>query len=142
MGFIGVAATQLVYFASLQRIPVSTAILVEYMAPILLVGFVWATTRRIPQVVVVLVGSVVSIVGLVLVVSPGADTALDVLGLIFAALAAIGCAIYYVVAARPSDGLPPVALAGFGLLLGGVSLGLVGLTGLLPFTFDVRHASP
>lgn len=134
MGFIGVAATQLVYFASLQRIPVSTAILVEYMAPILLVAFVWATTRRIPRWVV-LAGSVVSIVGLVLVVSPGADTALDLLGLIFAALAAIGCAVYYVVAARPSHGLPPVALAGFGLLLGGISLGLVGLTGVLPFSF-------
>lgn len=135
MGFIGVAATQLVYFASLQRIPVSTAILVEYMAPILLVGFVWATTRRIPRWVV-LAGSVVSIVGLVLVVSPGADSALDILGLIFAALAAIGCAVYYVVAARPSHGLPPVALAGFGLLLGGTSLGLVGLTGVLPFSFS------
>jgi drug/metabolite transporter (DMT)-like permease len=135
MGFIGVAGTQLVYFASLQRIPVSTAILVEYMAPILLVGFVWATTRHIPRIVV-LVGSVVSIAGLVLVVSPGADTVLDVLGLIFAALAAIGCAIYYVVAARPSDGLPPVALAGFGLLLGGVALGLVGVLGLVPFTFS------
>jgi len=135
MGFIGVAATQLVYFASLQRIPVSTAILVEYMAPILLVGFVWATSRRIPRWVV-LAGSVVSIVGLVLVVSPGADTSLDLLGLLFAALAAIGCAVYYVVAARPSDGMPPVALAGFGLLLGGVALGLVGLIGLVPFTFS------
>lgn len=133
MGFIGVAATQLVYFASLQRIPVSTAILVEYMAPILLVAFVWATTRRIPRWVV-LVGAVISIAGLVLVVSPGADTELDVLGLIFAGLAAVGCAIYYVVAARPSDGLPPVALAGFGLLLGGVSLGLVGVTGLVPWS--------
>lgn len=135
MGFIGVAGTQLVYFASLQRIPVSTAILVEYMAPILLVLFVWATTRHVPKVVV-LVGSVVSIAGLVLVVSPGAEGALDVLGLIFAALAAIGCAIYYVVAARPSDGLPPVGLAALGLLLGGVSLGLVGVTGLVPFTFS------
>jgi drug/metabolite transporter (DMT)-like permease len=32
--------------------------------------------------------------------------------------------------------LPPVALAGFGLLLGGISLGLVGLTGVLPFSFS------
>jgi drug/metabolite transporter (DMT)-like permease len=133
MGFIGVAATQLVYFAALQRIPVGTAILVEYMAPILLVGFVWATSRRVPKAVV-LIGSVVSIAGLALVVSPGVDGALDLLGLIFAALAAIGCAVYYVVAARPSDGLPPVALAASGLLLGGVALGLVGLTGLLPLT--------
>jgi drug/metabolite transporter (DMT)-like permease len=132
MGFIGVAATQLVYFASLARIPVSTAILVEYMAPVLLVLFVWATTRRMPRWVV-LVGSVVSIAGLVLVVSPGAAPT-DVLGLVFAALAAVGCAIYYVIAARPSQGLPPVALAAFGLLLGAALLGLVGLTGLLPMS--------
>jgi drug/metabolite transporter (DMT)-like permease len=133
MGFIGVAATQLVYFASLQRIPVSTAILVEYMAPILLVLFVWATSRRVPRAVV-LIGSVVSVAGLVLVVSPGAEGALDVLGLVFAALATVGCAIYYVVAARPAQGLPPVALASAGLLLGGVALGIVGVAGLVPMT--------
>lgn len=132
MGGIGVAATQLVYFASLARIPVSTAILVEYMAPVLLVLFVWATSRRMPRWVV-LVGSVVSVVGLVLVVSPGAAPT-DALGLVFAALAAIGCAVYYVVAARPAHGLPPVALASLGLLLGGVMLGIVGVTGLLPLT--------
>jgi drug/metabolite transporter (DMT)-like permease len=50
----------------------------------------------------------------------------------------VGCAVYYVVAARPSDGLPPVALAAAGLLIGGLALGLVGMTGLVPFaaTFD------
>ncbi len=133
MGFIGVAGTQLVYFAALQRIPVGTAILVEYMAPVLLVLFVWATSRRIPKAVV-LIGSVVSIAGLVLVVSPGVDGALDLLGLIFAGLAAVGCAIYYVIAAKPSEGLPPVGLAAAGLLLGGVALGAVGLTGLVPWS--------
>jgi drug/metabolite transporter (DMT)-like permease len=132
MAGIGVAGTQLVYFASLARIPVSTAILVEYMAPVLLVLFVWATTRRMPRWVV-LAGAVVSVVGLVLVVSPGAAPT-DALGLVFAALASIGCAIYYVVAARPARGLPPVALAAFGLLLGGAMLWLVGLTGVLPMT--------
>jgi drug/metabolite transporter (DMT)-like permease len=133
MGLIGVAGTQLVYFAALQRIPVGTAILVEYMAPVLLVLFVWATSRRIPKAVV-LIGSVVSIAGLVLVVSPGVEGALDLLGLIFAALAAVGCAIYYVIAAKPSEGLPPVGLAAAGLLLGGVVLGAVGLTGLVPWS--------
>lgn len=131
MALIGVAGTQLVYFASLARIPVSTAILIEYMAPVLLVLFVWATSRRMPRAVV-LIGSVVSVAGLVLVVSPGSAGTLDALGVFFAALAAVGCAIYYVVAARPAQGLPPVALASFGLLLGGIALGGVGLTGLLP----------
>ncbi|CAN5146234.1 EamA family transporter [soil metagenome] len=133
MGLVGVAATQLVYFAAVQRIPVSTAILVEYLAPLLLVGVVWATTRRMPKAVV-LIGSVLSVGGLVLVVSPGGGQGLDLLGLVFAGLAAVGCAIYYVVAATPSDGLPAVALAAFGLMVGGLALGLVGLTGLVPFT--------
>lgn len=133
MGLVGVAGTQLVYFASLQRIPVSTALLIEYLAPLLLVGFVWATTRRAPRAVV-LVGSAVAIGGLVLVIGPGALGATDGLGLFFAGLAAVGCAAYYVIAARPSDGLPPVALAAAGLLLGSLSLALVGGLGIVPFT--------
>jgi len=139
MALIGVAGTQLVYFAALQRIPVSTAVLVEYMAPVLLVVVAWVRLRTMPKVVV-LVGSVVAIAGLVLVVSPSGDVGFDPLGLAFALLAMVGCAIYYVVAARPSDGLPPVALAGFGLVIGGVVLGLVGLTGALPFTMTFGTA--
>jgi drug/metabolite transporter (DMT)-like permease len=137
MALIGVAGTQLAYFAAVQRVPVNTAILIEYMAPLLLVAFGWARTRRVPRPVV-LIGSVIAVVGLLLVVSPGGAGSFDALGLAFAVMAAAGCAIYYVLAARPSDGLPPVALAAFGLLGGGVSLGLVGLTGIVPFvaTFD------
>lgn len=133
MGLVGVAGTQLVYFAAIQRIPVGTGILIEYMAPLLLVASVWAITRRRPKVVV-LVGSVVALVGLVLVVAPGGGGSVDALGIVFALIAMVGCALYYVVAARPADGLPAVALAGFGLLLGGVVLGAVGLTGAVPFT--------
>lgn len=133
MALIGVAGTQLVFFAAVQRIPVSTAVLVEYMAPVLLVLVAWVRLRRIPKAVV-LIGSVVAVAGLVLVVSPGGGGSFDLLGIMFALIAMVGCAIYYVVAARPSDGLPPVALAAFGLLIGGVALGLVGLTGVVPFT--------
>ncbi|MCU1579816.1 MAG: EamA/RhaT family transporter [Rhodoglobus sp.] len=133
MASIGVAATQLVYFAAVQRVPVSTALLIEYLAPLLLVGFAWATSRRMPRVVV-LIGSVVAIGGLVLVIGPGSIVATDGLGILFAALAAIGCAGYYVIAARPSDGLPSVAFAAFGLVGGSAMLAIVGLTGLVPFT--------
>lgn len=132
MALVGVAGTQLVYFAALERIPVGTAILIEYLAPLLLVAFIWATSRRMPTAVV-LVGSVVALVGLVLVVSPGGGGALQIVGLLFAALAAVGCAVYYVVAARPNDGLPPVALAASGLVFGGLVLGLAGLIGIVPF---------
>ena len=133
MALIGVAGTQLLYFAAIQRIPVGTGILIEYMAPLLLVAFAWARTRRMPKAVV-LIGSVVALVGLVMVVSPGGTASLDVLGLALAVATMVGCAVYYVVAARPDDGLPPVALAAAGLVIGGLALGAVGLTGLVPFT--------
>lgn len=133
MALVGVAGTQLVYFAAIQRIPVGTGILIEYMAPLLLVAVAWVRTRHTPKAVV-LVGSVVALVGLVLVVSPGGAGSFDTLGLVFALLAMVGCALYYVISARPSDGLPPVALAAAGLLIGGILLGAVGLLGLVPFT--------
>ncbi len=133
MGIVGVAITQVAYFAAIRRIPVSTALLIEYLAPLLLVGCTWATTRRTPPRIV-LIGSLLAIGGLVLVIGPGALHAADPVGLLIAFGAAIGCAVYFVIAARPGDGLPPVALAGTGLLLGGGVLGIVAATGLLPFT--------
>jgi drug/metabolite transporter (DMT)-like permease len=133
MGIVAVAFTQLTYFAAISRVPVSTALLVEYLAPLLLVLWTWAVTRRLPRPAV-LIGSVLAIGGLVLVIGPGALQAVDPLGLALAFAAAIGCAVYFVVAARPADGLPPVALAGIGLLLGGVALGLAGAVRAVPMT--------
>lgn len=130
MALIGVAGTQLVYFAAIQRIPVSSGLLIEYLAPLLLVAGVAVATRRMPRAIV-LVGSAVAIAGLVLIIGPVGGG--DALGYLFAGVAAVGCALYYVIAARPAQGLPPVAFAAFGLLLGALSLGVVGLVGLVPF---------
>ncbi|WP_067500311.1 DMT family transporter [Actinoplanes sp. TFC3] len=132
MGLVAVAFTQLAYFAAIERIPVSTALLVEYLAPLLLVGYAWLSTRRRPGPLV-LTGSVLAVGGLLLVIGPGAVQAVDPAGLALAFAAAVGCAAYFVIAARPGDGVPPVALAGAGLLVGGVALVLTGVTGLLRF---------
>jgi drug/metabolite transporter (DMT)-like permease len=133
MGLAGVAITQVLYFAAIGRIPVATALLIEFLAPLILVGFTWAVSRRTPAPVV-LIGSVLAVGGLVLVIGPGAIQAVDPIGLAAAFGAAIGCAMYFAIAARPNDGLPPVALAGTGLLVAAPVLALVGATGLLPFT--------
>jgi drug/metabolite transporter (DMT)-like permease len=82
----------------------------------------------------VLLGSALAIGGLVLVIGPGALHAADPVGLALAFSASIGCAFYFVIAARSGEDLPPVALAGSGLLLGGLALALIGATGLLRFT--------
>lgn len=135
MALIGVAGTQLAYFAAISRIPVSTALLIEYLAPLVLVALVWVRTRRTPRAVV-LVGSVVAIGGLVLVIGPGSIAATDGLGIVFALTAMLGVVGYYLIAARPSDGLPPVAFAASGLLIGAAALVLVGAVGLVPFAAD------
>ena len=133
MALVGVAGTQLAYFLAIERMPVGSAILIEYLAPVLLVGLAWVRTRKAPAVVVI-VGTVAAIAGLVLVVGPGSLTSVDGLGVFFAFLAAIGAASYYLIAARPSEGLPPVALAWLGLVVGSLALFLVGITRLIPFT--------
>ncbi|RIJ15799.1 EamA family transporter, partial [Clavibacter michiganensis subsp. insidiosus] len=69
MALVGVAGAQVMYFAAIERIPVGTAILIEFMAPLLLVAVAWAMTRRRPAVPVLL-GSVAAAGGLALVVSP------------------------------------------------------------------------
>lgn len=133
MGMVGVAVTQVLYFAAIARIPVATALLIEFLAPLLLVGFTWAVSRKTPAPVV-LVGSVLAVAGLALVIGPGAIKAVDPIGLVFAFGAAIGCAVYFAIAGRSNEGLPPVALAGTGLLLAAPVLAIIGSTGLLPFT--------
>ncbi|MFP7760408.1 EamA family transporter [Marisediminicola sp. LYQ85] len=140
MAVLGVVGTQFFYFAAVERIPVGTAILIEYMAPLVLVGVAWVVTRRMPQRVV-LIGSVSAFAGLILVVSPSGASTLDPLGLASALAAMLCCAAYFVIAARPTAGLPPLALAGLGLAIAPFVLALTSLVGLAPFQTTTADVS-
>src|SRR5215207_9053 len=128
---VAVAGVQLAFYTAIARIPVSTALLIEYLAPVALVAFAWLRTRRTPQFVV-LAGSVVAIAGLVLVIGPaGGD--LDPVGVVIAGIAMLGVAVYYVLGERSDTGVPPIALAAAGCVIGCLVLGAAALTGLVPF---------
>lgn len=129
-GAIAVAGTQLAYFAAIERIPVSMALLIEYLAPVLLVLLAWVRTRRVPRAVV-LAGTVLSLVGLALVIGPGDVGGVDLLGVGYGLLAAVGLAAYFLLAAVPEE-VPPIAMAGAGLLVGAIVLGVLGLLGAVP----------
>jgi drug/metabolite transporter (DMT)-like permease len=129
---IAVAGVQLAFYMSISRIPVSTALLIEYLAPVALVAFAWMRTRHMPQIVV-LAGSVVAVTGLVLVIGPAGGGALDPLGIAFAAIAMIGVAVYYVLGEKTDTGIPPIALAAVGLFIGCLVLGLSLVIGVVPF---------
>jgi len=130
-GLVPVAGCQLLFFSAMQRMPVAVALLIQYLAPVLLVGFVWLRTRRAPSRLV-LIGSVVAVAGLVLVVDIS-GARFDLLGTLLALGAAVTVCVYFVMSERTGDDLPPLALASGGLLVGALTMGVVGAVGLIPF---------
>ncbi len=130
-GLIPVAGCQLLFFSAMQRMPVAVALLIQYLAPVLLVGFVWLRTRRAPSRLVI-IGSIVAVTGLVLVVDIS-GARFDLLGTLLALGAAVTVCVYFVMSERTGDDLPPLALASGGLLVGAVFMGVVALTGAIPF---------
>jgi drug/metabolite transporter (DMT)-like permease len=129
-GALGVAAAATLYYASLTRLPVAVALLVEYTGPLLLLGWTWLRSRRTPSRMT-LAGAVVATVGLALVLDLAGDLRLDPVGLLLAFGAAIGNAAYFLFTARPSR-LPAVALAGTGMALGLALIAVVAAVGVLP----------
>ncbi|WP_292687265.1 DMT family transporter [Microbacterium sp.] len=130
-GLIPVAGCQLLFFSAMQRMPVAVALLIQYLAPVLLVAFVWLRTRCAPSRLVIL-GSIVAVVGLVLVVDIS-GARFDLIGTLLALGAAVTVCVYFVMSERTGDDLPPLALASGGLLVGAMTMGVVAAVGAIPF---------
>lgn len=135
-GAAGAGGVQLLYFLAVERLSVGVALMLEYLSPVLLVLLAWATTRRAPSRITV-AGTVAAVVGLALVLEVFGGVRLDLLGVLFALGASVCSAIYFLIAASTrEDGLPPMALTGFGLIAGLLSLLVVACTGVFPVRFS------
>jgi drug/metabolite transporter (DMT)-like permease len=137
-GVLAVAGAQLAYFSAIQTLSVGVALLIEYMAPILVVGWMWMRTGRPPRRLTV-IGTVLALVGLALVLDVFGGATVDATGVAWALVAMVGLAAFFVLAGHEGDeGLPPLALTGGGLVVGAAALALAGLIGVLPM--DVASA--
>lgn len=130
-GMVPVVGCQLLYFSAMQRMPVAVALLIQYLAPVFIVLFVWARTRIAPSRLVVS-GAIVAVTGLVLVVDI-AGARFDLLGTLFALAAALCACVYFLMSERTGSGLPPLVLASGGLVAGALAMLVLSVTGLLPF---------
>ena len=130
-GLMPVLGCQLFFFSAMQRMPVAVALLIQYLAPVMLVVAVWVRTRKAPSALV-LWGSLVAIVGLVLVVDIS-GASFDLIGTLLALAAAVCVCAYFVISERAGDDLPPLALAASGLLTGALVMGILCATGIMPF---------
>ncbi|HCC41121.1 MAG TPA: EamA family transporter, partial [Arthrobacter bacterium] len=78
-GLIGVAACQLFYFNAVDRLSVGVALLLEYLAPVLIVLWLWGASRRRPRALT-FGGTVLSLAGLVLVLDLTGTVKIDIIG--------------------------------------------------------------
>lgn len=136
-GMVAVAMTQLCYFVAVQTLPVAVALLIEYLAPVLVVAWLWVRHAQPPRPLTVL-GAGLAMTGLALVLGVTGTVSVDVLGVAWALGAAVSLATYFVLSARPAPDLPPLVLVGVGMLVGALTLSAIGATGMLPFTWSTR----
>jgi len=131
-GLLAVAGCQLAFFNAVERMPVGVALLIEYMSPVAVMGWLWLTRGQRPGPRTV-AGALLAVLGMVLVLDLVSGTDVDGVGIIWAFGAMVGVTVYFLISAREDDGLPPVVLAAAGLTVGGSALLLMGAVGVLPF---------
>jgi drug/metabolite transporter (DMT)-like permease len=141
-GLIPIAGAQLCYFNAVAHLSVGVALLLEYTAPILVVGWVWATTRRRPSGLT-LTGVALAIAGIMLVLNVFAGAHINLIGVGWALAAAVCAACYFVMSssvATDGDGLDPITLSAAGLVVGAAAVAVLGATGVMPLAFTTNTA--
>ncbi|MDQ0711916.1 drug/metabolite transporter (DMT)-like permease [Streptomyces luteogriseus] len=134
-GLLAVAGVQACYFAALSRIPVGVALLIEYLAPALVLGWARFVQKR-PVTRAAAVGVVLAVGGLACVVEVWSGLGFDALGLLLA-LGAACCQVgYFVLSDQGSDAgdeaPDPLGVIAYGLLVGAAVLTVVAR----PWTMD------
>ncbi|MGW7006688.1 EamA family transporter [Streptomyces sp. NPDC054933] len=126
-GLLAVAGVQACYFAALSRIPVGVALLVEYLAPALVLGWVRFVQRRSVSRSAA-VGVVLAVAGLGGVVEVWHGVSFDPVGLLLAVGAACCQVGYFILSDHGSEGdnpVDPLAVIAYGLLIGAAILTVV-----------------
>ncbi|UPL13746.1 EamA family transporter [Microbacterium galbinum] len=134
-GLLAVTATQLFYFQAVAVMDVGLALLIEYTAPVAVILWLWIRRGEKPSRRSIL-GAAIAFVGLVLMLDIVTGADVNVAGILWALGAMVGAATYFVLSAKVDTGLPPLALAGSGLLLGAVGLTFAGAVGILPIAWS------
>lgn len=141
-GVFAVTGSQLCYFYAVSRLPVSVALLIEYTAPVAVVAWTWVARGDRPSLLTA-AGAVIAAAGLVLLLdlfgTGGGQGALDTVGVLWALGAMVGAAVYFVMSANVSSGLPAITLAASGLVVGTVLLGALALLGVVPVSASTRR---
>lgn len=135
-GLTGVAGCQLAYFEAVSRLSVGVALLLEYLAPVLIVGWLWLRHGHTPRRLTVS-GVLLAVAGLALVLDLTGGMRLSLGGVAWGLGAAAFLVLYFFITASVDDALPPIAVAGAGLTVGAAALWSAALVGAV----DLRRGA-
>src|SRR5680860_1218033 len=139
-GVAAIAVPQLAFFYAVQHLSVGVALLLEYLGLVLVVAWQCLVARRLPRVPTV-AGIVLAMVGLTLVLDLFGGVRLDGIGVVWGLIAALGLASYFLLSGHAAEQpLPPLVLAGGGMIVATVGFAFLGVTGLLPMAFASEPA--
>ena len=142
-GLFAVAGAQLFYFMAVQTLDVGIAMLLEYLAPVAVVLWLWARHGHKPSKLTT-IGAVIAAAGLMLLINVFGGAQISLVGMAWALAAMVGATVYFIISGDASNPLPPVTLAAAGLAVAAVALGVAAASGLLPMGAaggDVQFAS-
>jgi drug/metabolite transporter (DMT)-like permease len=138
-GLVAVAGCQLCYFNAIERMPVGVALLLEYLAGVLVVGWLWLRHGQRPRRLTV-AGAITAIAGLAMVLGLAGSARINPAGVMWALLAAGCLAIFFLLsAAAGAEPLPPIVMAWAGMCVGAAVLAALGWAGALPITATTRN---
>ncbi len=135
-GLTAVAGTQLAYFNAVAHMTVGAALLIEYTAPIAVIGWLWLSRDQRPSRATIF-GGILGIAGLILVLDLRSGIGANWVGIAWALAAMLGAAAYFILSARGGADLPGAVLATGGLLIGGLTLLAAGAVGIVPLRATV-----
>ena len=114
IGIFGLALVQWSYFFAIHRLPIGEALLIQYLAPLLVALWArFAFHERVRRRV--WIALVLSLAGLVLIVELWGGS-LDALGIAVAGVACLSYAFYILAAERGTRGRDPISLLAWGFV--------------------------
>ncbi|MFG1794358.1 EamA family transporter [Nocardia sp. NPDC049149] len=133
-GVIAILGVQATFLLSLPYLQVGVTLMIQFLAPIVVIGWNWAVRGHKPSHLTML-GAALALGGAALVIDVFGAGGLNLLGIGWAALSMLCNAAFFLLSERTSDRLSPVALLGSGLTVAAMAAWLAGVAGVLPLVF-------
>ena len=115
-GIAGLALVQWFYFAAIHRLAIGIALLIQYLAPVLVALWARFVMHR-PVRRRIWLALALAVLGLALVVEVGTESDLDGIGIAASLAAAVCFALYVLVAERGVERRDPISLACLGFFV-------------------------